>query len=115
MQVGVSAEFVWKIFRKGVEQLFLNQVAVEDVGPQVKYSSGHPIYIDQMDDNYPSVVEKSIIIFENLHNAGNDSAQHSVIRIQFQAILLLVHVKSERKSCLRHLKCTYDIGLLSVA
>ena len=87
MQVRVTAEFAMFAWKR-IERLLLNQVAVEEVGPQVKYSSAHPIYIDQTDDNYPSVVEKSVIIFENLHTAGNDSTLHSVIRIQFQAILL---------------------------
>ena len=43
-----------------------------------------------MDEKFPSITEKSIIIFENLHTASNDSSStdHSRIQIQFQAILL---------------------------
>ena len=43
-----------------------------------------------MDDRFPSIVEKSIIIFEHLHTTGSDSyaADQTRIQIQFQAILL---------------------------
>ena len=85
MQAGFQPSLYEK---KRLKRLFSNQAAVKEVGPQLKHSSTHPIYVDQMDENYPSVMEKSIIVFENLHTAGCDSDQRSVIRIQFQAILL---------------------------
>ena len=43
-----------------------------------------------MDERFPSIAQKSIIIFEHLHTASNSSSSidHSRIQIQFQAILL---------------------------
>lgn len=43
-----------------------------------------------MDGRFPSIVEKSIIIFNHLHVTSNDSSatDQSRIQIQFQAILL---------------------------
>ena len=67
-----------------------NQVAVEAIGPKVSHSADHPVYIDQMNVRFPSIVEKSIIIMEHLYTASNNSSSkdESRIQIQFQAILL---------------------------
>ena len=52
----------------------------------------HPIYIDQTSVQFPGVVQKSIIVFNQLHTTASSnfssSSDHSRIQIQFQAILL---------------------------
>ena len=62
------------------------------MGSWVSHLGDHPIYIDQTSVRFPSVVQKSIIIFNQLHttavNESFNTKDHSRIQIQFQAILL---------------------------